>query len=135
MPILTSEIPIALSFLTSIVIWWNFFLPFFPVQTKIYVLLPSWHSKLCSWWQEECSLTRPCHHGFPWVFNKGRVRSHHHQRKLHGRPLQCNPAKLPFPKITQNTECCLMNVTVEQVNCKLLNKSAFKRICRNGFNL
>lgn len=92
-------------------------------------------SKLRSWCQEECSPTQPCHHGFTWVFNKGRVRSHHRQRKLHGRPLQCNPTKLPFPKITQNTECCLMNITVEQVNCKLLNKSAFKRICRNNFNL
>jgi hypothetical protein len=48
-------------------------------------------------------------------------------RALSRRPLQCNPTKLPFPKIRQNAECRLMNITTEQVKCKLLNKSAVRK--------
>lgn len=50
-----------------------------------------------------------------------------HSKALSRRPLQCNPTKLSFPKIRQNTKCRLMNVTTEQVKCKLLNKSAVRK--------
>ena len=44
------------------------------------------------------------------------------------RPFQCNPTKFTFSEICQDAECCLMSVSIEQLECELLNKSAIQNI-------